>query len=112
MVAFSFTEVSDAKQHRHHQTAVENQGPASIACVCHHMDRSGNKIGQTGQEITLGENEKQTEKISAMIKAMVLEDPYLYRVKTIVSFRLHPVDAVETGSASGPFALMRRRGFF
>ena len=115
---FVHAELSDKTAAVTVETTVENQGPVSSVCNVYAVisDRSGNTIGRTKeQEITLGENEKGTLKQKISVndpRRWSLEDPYLYRVKTIVSSGGHPVDAVETRFGIRTLRFDAAQGFF
>ncbi len=100
------------------ETTVENQGPATSACSIYTIlsDRAGNTITRTKEQaLNLGEDEKgmvQQKITIADPRSWSLEDPYLYRVKTIVVSNGHAIDAMETRFGIRTLRFDAAQGFF
>ena len=82
------------------ETTVENKNPSATSGTVYSVitDRDGKKIGQTKElafTLAVNENKTLTEKISITDPRLwSLEDPYLYRVFSIVQNAGKPVDTI------------------
>jgi beta-galactosidase len=115
---FVYTESSDKNAIVTVETNVENQRPAGSNCRIYVIitDRDGKKISQTKeQDISLAENEDGTVKQKIEItnpRVWSLEDPYLYRVKTVVVSDGRTVDVVEHKFGIRSLRFDATQGFF
>lgn len=75
----------------HIEAPVQNQGTVSVQCNVYSYieDRNGNRVSQTTEQpLTLSVNAVSTARMSLVVpgaRRWSLEDPYLYRVVTVVS---------------------------
>jgi beta-galactosidase len=100
------------------ETSVQNQGlyPSTASVFAYLTDRNGNKIIQTAeQSINLAVNANLTIIQKAVLKnprLWSLEDPYLYKVVSIIKLKGKVIDSIETRLGVRTFRFDAEQGLF
>src|SRR3954465_6926882 len=100
------------------ETTVENQNYSSSNCsvYCYVTDRDGNKLGQSKEQpISIGVNGKSTVKQSINLVNPILwnlDQPYLYRVVSVVKSGDKITDAITVRHGLRTFRFDGAEGFF
>ncbi|MEO5564821.1 MAG: beta-galactosidase GalA [Chitinophagaceae bacterium] len=100
------------------ETTVANQGPGAANCTVYSYitDRNGKKLGQTKEQaLSLAINGKQTAKQKLTItnaRLWALEDPYLYRVTSVIKSGGKIIDIETHRFGVRTFRFDATQGFF
>jgi beta-galactosidase len=115
---FVYAKVAGASATVNVETKLENKNPGSSDCSVYSYitDREGNQIAKTAeQRFALRSNENKTTRQQAKVRSprlWTLEEPYLYRVVTIVKTGNNIIDKKITRFGIRTIRMDAKEGFF